>query len=136
MFKITCNVWRSLDSPFLILLNRFQDKSSGIILFDDYFDISGMFGLSITYENIFQIDIVSEMPDIGMRTNGYYFMSICKGYFILEYIGNAYLNLNLKYPPYIRIILENDTFIFINFNNEKDTTELYDNLVRLTLDNK
>ena len=63
-------------------------------------------------------------------------MSVCKGYFILENIGNAYLNLNLKYPPYIRIVLENDTCIFINLNNEKDTTELYDNLVHMTLKNK
>ena len=53
----------------LILLNRYKAKSTGNILYEDYFDISGMFGLTVNYENIFQIDIVSEMPNIGMRTN-------------------------------------------------------------------
>jgi len=120
----------------LILFNRYQGKSTGIILYEDYFDISGMYGLAVNYRNIFQIDIVSEMPNIGMRTNGYYFMRICKGYFMLEGTGNSYLNLNLKYPPYIRIKLENDAYIFINLNNEKDTIELFDNLVHMTLKNK
>jgi len=120
----------------LILFNRYQGKNTGINLYEDYFDISGMFGLTVNYRDIFNIDIVSEMPNIGMRTYGYYFMSVCKGYFIVKDIGNAYLNLNLKYPPYIRIILENDACIFINLNNEKDTRELFDNLVHITLKNK
>jgi len=121
---------------FLIIFNRFKGKGSGIILYEDYFDISGMCGLTVSYENIFQIDIVSELPNIGIKTYGYYFMGVCKGYFILEDIGNAYLNLNLKCSLFIRIILENDTCIFINLNSEKDTTELYDNLVHMKFKNK
>src|ERR1035437_2410919 len=106
----------------LILFNRYQGRRTGIILYEDYLNIPGMFGLTVDYRNIFNIDIVTEMPNIGMRTYGYYFISVCKGYFIIEDIGNAYLNLNLKYAPYIRIILENNACIFINLNNEKDTT--------------
>ena len=113
----------------LILFNRYQGKNTGINLYEDYFDISGMFGLTVNYRDIFNIDIVSEMPNIGMRTYGYYFMSVCKGYFIVKDIGNAYLNLNLKYPPYIRILLKENGYIFINLSTEKDTTELYDNLL-------
>lgn len=119
-----------------ILYSRYKGKSTGVNLYEDYFDISGMFGLTVNYKSVFQIDIVSEMPNIGIRTNGYYFMSVCRGYFILKDIGNAYLNLNLNSPPFIRIILENDTYIFINLNNEKDTIELFDNLVHMTLKNK
>jgi len=114
-----------------ILYSRYKGKSTGVNLYEDYFDISGMFGLTVNYKSVFQIDIVSEMPNIGIRTNGYYFMSVCRGYFILKDIGNAYLNLNLNSPPFIRIILENDTYIFINLNNEKETTELFDNLVHM-----
>ena len=114
-----------------ILYSRYKGKSTGVNLYEDYFDISGMFGLTVNYKSVFQIDIVSEMANIGIRTNGYYFMSVCRGYFILKDIGNAYLNLNLNSPPFIRIILENDTYIFINLNNEKETTELFDNLVHM-----
>ena len=116
----------------LILLNRYQGKSPGIILYEDYFNISGMYGLTVNYRDISNIEIVSEMPNIGIRTFGYNFMSVCKGYFILENIGKAYLNLNLKNPPFIRIILENDACIFINLNNKKETTELFDNLTHLS----
>ena len=120
----------------LILFNRYQGKGTGINLYEDNFDISGMYGLTINYSDIYQINIISEMPEIGMRTNGYYFMNVCKGYFIVRDIGNTYLNLNLKYPPYIRIVLVNEANIFINLNNEKDTIELYDKLVHMTLKNK
>ncbi len=117
----------------LILFNRYQSKSAGIRLDEDGFNIPGILGLRVNYRDIYLIDMVSEIPKIGMRTNGYYFRSVCKGYFILKNIGNAYLNLNLKYPPYIRIVLENNACIFINLNTEKDTTELFDNLVHMTL---
>ena len=46
------------------------------------------------------------------------------------------LNLNLKYPPYIRIILQNGGYIFINQNNEEGTTELFDNIVHMTFKNR
>lgn len=120
----------------LVLIYLYQGKSNGIILYEEYLDITGMYGLLVNYRNIFQIDLISEMPEIGIRTNGYYFRSVCKGYFIVKDFGDAYLNLNLKYPPYIRIILKNDTCIFINLNVEKDTTELFENLVHRTLKNK
>ena len=58
-------------------------------------------------------------------------MSVCKGYFILKDIGNVYLNLNLKYPPYIRLLLQSGSYFFINLNNEKDTADLYDNLLHM-----
>ena len=120
----------------LILFNRYQSKSVGIHLDEDSFNIPGIFGLRVNYSDIYLIDMISEMPDIEIRTNGYYFRSVCKGYFILKDIGNAYLNLNLKYPPYIRIVLENNACIFINLNTEKDSTELFDNLVHMTLKSK
>jgi hypothetical protein len=117
----------------LILFNRYQSKSVGINLDEDSFSIPGIFGLRVNYRDIYMIDMVSKISEIGMRTNGYYFRGVCKGYFVLEDIGNAYLNLNLKYPPYIRIVLENKACIFINLNNEKGTTELFDKLVHMTL---
>jgi hypothetical protein len=119
---------------FLIiyLFNRYlKNNDNGIKLYEDNFTISGMYGLTINYKDICQIDMIFDIPEIGMRTNGYYLNSVCKGYFILKDIGNVYLNLNLKYPPYIRILLENDGYIFINLSNEKDTTELYDNLLHV-----
>jgi hypothetical protein len=120
----------------IFLFNRYLSNGTNIKLHEDDFDISGIYGLTISYEDIYLIDIISNMPEIGVRTYGFYFMSICKGYFNIKDVGNAYLNLNLKHPPYIKIILKNDYYIFINLSTEKDTKELFDNLVHMTLKNK
>jgi hypothetical protein len=69
----------------LILFNRYQSKSVGINLDEDGFNIPGIFGLRVNYRDIYQIDMISEIPEIGMRTNGYYFRSVCKGFYIKGY---------------------------------------------------
>jgi len=127
--EVTISILILLLIIFLYNSYLSDNNNNGIKLNDDNFTISGMYGLTINYIDIYQIDIISVMPEIGMKTNGYYFMNVCKGYFSLNDIGNVYLNLNLKYPPYIRILLKENGYFFINLSTEKDTTELYDNLL-------
>ena len=67
-----------------------------------------MYSKSINYSQIVRIDTMSFIPKSEERTNGSYFMGKSKGYFKLLNIGSAYLNLNRKYPPFIRIILRSD----------------------------
>jgi hypothetical protein len=122
--EITIPIMLLLLFIFLYLGRRLK-----INLYEQNFVVLGICGLSINYKDIYQIDIVTEIPEIGMRNYGYYFINIYKGYFIIENIGNVYLNLNLKNPPYIRIKLENGSCLFINLGDEKETKELCDNLV-------
>lgn len=100
-------------------------KNDDIIVNKDNLVISGIYSKSIDYSQIIGIDTISAMPAIAARTNGSFFMNQAKGYFRLIDVGSAYLNLNLKYPPFIRIILKNNNYIFINLCDSKETKELF-----------
>jgi len=118
----------SISLLIVILFNLYQSKSARINLYKDNFEILGSFGESINYEDIRKIDTISVMPKIGTRTNGFCLLSIAKGYFDLQGIGNAYLNLNLKYPPYIRIILKDNEYHFFNLSNAEETKKIFKRL--------
>jgi hypothetical protein len=110
-------------------------KNDDIKANKDNLVISGIYGKSINYSQIIKIDTISVIPEIESRTNGSYLMSQAKGHFRLYDVGSAYLNLNLKYPPFIRIILRNDNYIFLNLCDAKKTLELFKNIEKKTLKN-
>jgi hypothetical protein len=118
------------------VLNFFYiNKKDDIIANKDNLNISGTYSKSIDYSQIIRIDTISVMPKIELRTDGSSFRSQEKGYFRLKDVGSAYLNLNLKYPPFIRIILRNDNYIFLNLCDAKETKELFKRLKNNTLGN-
>jgi hypothetical protein len=51
-------------------------------------------------------------------------------------MGIAYLNLNQKYPPFIRIIAKNNEYLFLNFSDAKETTKLFKNIENKINSNK
>ena len=111
-----------------ILFFLYTNKNDAIRANNDKIIISGIYSKSIDYTQIASIDTLSAIPEREARTNGSYFRGQAKGYFKLYKGGSAYLNLNLKYPPFIRIILRNDEYIFLNFCDAKETSKFYKNV--------
>ena len=86
------------------------------------------YGISVKYIDINQIDTLSSIPKIKLKTNGYALGKICKGNFRLSGINNAKLFIHRGISPYLHLRLVNNNNIFINFKDYRKTIELYKDL--------
>jgi len=91
------------------------------------FSFKGIYGLTIKYSDIKQLDTISFLPRIGLRTNGYAFGKTLKGNFTLNDRTKVKLFITKGTPPYILIKTEND-ILYINFKNPDKTVDLFNAL--------
>ncbi len=98
-----------------------QNRDASLSVKDETIKISGLYGLTIQNENIASIDTVSTLPEIQIRTNGYYFPYVCKGHFKLKEVGKSMLFVNLKSSPFIVIKLDDGKTIYFNSKNPDKT---------------
>jgi len=113
-----------LPIPILILLSN---RDPGITLSKSGFKISGIYGLTINYSDIQQLDTLSTLPRIQMRTNGYAFGKSLKGNFRLQNKENAKLFITKRVPLYILIRTENLN-VYLNFKESNKTVALFKTL--------
>jgi hypothetical protein len=109
----------------IFLLTLFGNQDPKITVKNEYFVIGGMYGGSINYTDITQLDTVSRMPAIQMRTNGYAFGKICKGNFRLKEEGYAKIFVNFNSSPFIRMRLKSEKLFYINFKDRLKTITLF-----------
>lgn len=91
--------------------------------------IEGMYGLTVSFSDITQVDTVSSLPKIGIRTNGYAFGKTKTGNFRLTDGQDVKLYIKNGFPPYIRAQSKLNKPIYINFEDTKRTVDLYNDLV-------
>ncbi len=91
------------------------------------FNLVGVYGLTIKYSDIKQLDTISSLPRIYLKTNGYAFGKTLKGNFTLNDGTKAKLFITKKRPPYILIKTESD-ILYINFRNPDKTVNLFNAL--------
>jgi hypothetical protein len=112
----------------IILFTFYENQDTKITLQKDNIKISGLYGGKITYENISQVDTISRIPSIKMRTNGYSFGKVCKGNFRLSEVGNAKLFINFSQTTFIQLKLKNNTLYYFNFKDRKKTIDLFEGI--------
>lgn len=86
--------------------------------------IMGMYGLTINYSDIIQLDTISKLPRIRLRTNGFAFAKSLKGNFRLQDQEYAKLFIKAGTPPYI-LIRTKELNVYLNFRDPKKATELF-----------
>ena len=91
------------------------------------FNLVGVYGLTIKYSDIKQLDTISSLPRVGLRTNGYAFGKTLKGNFTLNDGTKVKLFITKERPPYILIKTESD-ILYINFRNPGKTVNLFNAL--------
>jgi len=91
--------------------------------------IEGIYGLTIPYDNLLQVDTIGALPGIGIRTNGYALGKTKIGNFRLKDRTNVKLYVKSGFPPYILIQAKESKPIYINFENRQKTIDLYNELV-------
>ena len=87
--------------------------------------ISGMYGIS---RELTSVELTQNLPEITMRTNGFYFNEVSKGDFKMENGGTVKLFLQSKNGPFIMAQSIGNVPIFINRGTTEETEQLFEKL--------
>lgn len=91
--------------------------------------IKGVYGLTIPYSAIEQIDTISNIPHISLRTNGYAFGKTLIGNFKLTDESQVKLFVKKGFVPYLMIKSKKQVTVYINFSDRQKTISLYNDLI-------
>ena len=120
---------------FVIGLIAYGFIPSKVILNKDSVQFSGMYGIEIKIAEIDNVKLVDNLPEIKMRTNGFSFGTVKKGFFDLNKFGKCRLLIHSENPPYLIISKGNGEKTIINFN-EKSVTESTYTEINSLIENK
>jgi len=99
-----------------------------VTLHDHSLEISGMYGVKIPTDQIASIELIDQLPDVLVKTNGFNFANTLKGNFRLKEIGKGKLFIQKDIPPFVKIDLKASGYLIINYEDPDTTRELYNNL--------
>jgi hypothetical protein len=94
----------------------------------DKLKIKSIYGLSIPYNTIEELDTVSKLPAISFRSNGYALGETLIGYFRLKDGSTVKLFVKTGLPLYVRIKSKDNPVIYLNFKSRQETVGLYNQL--------
>lgn len=103
-------------------------RDSHISLNQNNMKINGIYNAEIGYNDILQINLVQNLPEIETRTNGFSFMHYDKGHFDLSGVGNAELWVNLHTPPFLYLKMKDGETFYMNYSKPEKTRKLYSEL--------
>ncbi len=92
---------------------------------NDTVQFSGMYGLKMDISEIDQVELAYEIPAIKMRTNGFSFGTVKKGFFKLDELGRSRLLIHSDKPPYLIISKNDGKKTIINFKDKSTTESVY-----------
>lgn len=104
------------------------NQETGVQVGNNSLTIKGLYGLTIPFKDFVQIDTVSSLPGIAMRTNGYAFGKTKIGNFRLADNNHVRLFIKDGFKPYILIISKDKSPIYLNFEDRQKTIKLYTDL--------
>jgi len=95
------------------------------------FEITGMYGDVWAINDIKQIELMNELPEVTMRTNGVGLPTLSKGHFKVKDYGRSLLFIQKGSSPYIYIEVGGEN-IFINDKDPSKTKAWYELLSKKT----
>ncbi len=112
--------------PALIIIPNYQETKVQFV--NNGFKIKGVYGMTIPYSDLEQIDTISSLPRISLRTNGYAFGKTLIGNF--KFTDDSHVKLFVKkgFEPYLMIKSKGRVPVYINFESKQKTIDLYNNL--------
>lgn len=105
-------------------------QQNHVTISEEQFQVSGFYGVTWELDALTAIELVDEIPDIEMRTNGFAMGNRLKGNFRLEKLGNGKLFLYDNHPPYL-YIKKGEDYLFINSKNVEETVQWYEQLEKI-----
>ena len=98
---------------------------------DNHFEITGMYGDEWSTKDIKKIELMNELPEVTMRTNGIGLPTLSKGHFKVTGYGGSLLFIHNGSSPYLYIHVKNK-HIFINDKDPAKTKDWFKQLSEKT----
>ncbi|MGM8214862.1 DUF3784 domain-containing protein [Bacillaceae bacterium W0354] len=115
---------------FIGVLFVYGYMDNEVTVTDDMLEISGMYGIEWSLEDIEEVQLLDELPEVEYKSNGFATSDLLKGKFRLEEpYGKGILFVRKGYKPYLYVSM-GDEYIILNRGNETDTKDLYQSLLR------
>lgn len=115
---------------FILVLSFMGYQQNKLVISDETFEITGMYGDAWKLEDISEIKLLNEMPEVKAKLNGFGTSSISKGLFKVEEYGNSLLFIQKGTP--ILYIKVNDKQLFLNSKSPEQTEQWYMELKKAT----
>jgi hypothetical protein len=113
---------------FVIGIITYGFIPSKVTYLDDSIRFTGMYGLEISIGEIENVVLSDELPTIKLRTNGFSFGSIKKGFFNLDKFGKSRLLIHSDLAPYLILTKNNEEKVIINFKAKNETEKIYEKI--------
>ncbi|MEH7247589.1 DUF3784 domain-containing protein [Neobacillus niacini] len=104
-------------------LSYFSYQGYELVTKEETFEITGMYGDEWGYKEISSIELMDNLPEVTVRTNGVGLPTLSKGHFKVTGYGSSLLFIQKDFSPYIYIEMK-DKKIFIN-DKDPDQTRLW-----------
>jgi hypothetical protein len=114
-------------SIFLIVLSFIGYKDFDLITKESSFEITGVYGDKWKIEDIKELKLMEEMPEVKWKENGFGVATMAKGHFHVDGYGSSLLFIHKDSPPYLYIRVK-DKNIFVNGKSPEQTQEWYNKL--------
>lgn len=111
----------------LVLIFVSGSKETEVTFSNSTLTISGMYGITVSYNDILKVDTLQILPGIKSRTNGFAAGSILKGHFKLQDNSKVMLFIRKGISSYI-LIRTKETTIYLNSSNPVKTREYFKNI--------
>jgi hypothetical protein len=94
----------------------------------DSLKITGLYGITLKYEDINEVSLKENLPKDMRRTNGIDFFGAFIGKFKAEGMDNLKLFVKSKKEPFIYLTTKNNGHVIINTKEKSETEVLYNNI--------
>jgi Domain of unknown function (DUF3784) len=111
---------------FISVLFYLGYQSNELVVKEQTFEITGIYGDEWKVEDIEKIELLNEMPNVTYKENGFGMSNLSKGYFHVETYGSSLLFIR-NGGPYLLIKMKNRTII-INGENSEQTQSWYEQI--------
>lgn len=109
----------------LIYLTVSSHKGYEMSLQEDGFEITGMYGDEWAYEDIQDVQLLEQMPEVTWKQNGIGLPTLAQGHFNVTGYGSSLLFIQKEFSPVLYIELE-DEHVFVNSKDGRVTREWFE----------
>ena len=125
----TATVVKGVIILLVIALALLGLKPPSVAMNDNGFKIGGLYGKLYEWDKIESAELLSQMPKIGLRTNGMDLGSTKRGYFNVDTYGSSTLYVNQTHDAFITFKYLNRQ-IFVSFEDVQKANDLYESMLK------
>ncbi len=105
-----------------------SSRPVGIVVSDEGLTIKGMYGDTFSWPEMENLELLDQMPEVGMKTNGAAIGNRLTGHFNLKDSGSAKLFVDTGKPPFIYFEADEKIIIF-NGKDAEETRSVYQEII-------